>query len=63
MACDYTLIGEELFAASGLVAKDPAVAAAVWGQDWIRYVIIASLLTGGVVFAIWGFNLGAWLTG
>jgi len=63
VACDYTLIGEELFAASGLVAKDQTIAAAVWGQDWIRYLIIASLIVGGVVFSIWGFNLGTWLTG
>lgn len=60
VACDYTLIGEELFAASGIVARDPAAAAAVWSQDWLKYLVISLLLMGAVLTATVGFNLFKW---
>lgn len=62
VACDYTLIGEELFAASGVIARDRAITAAVWGQDWLRYAIIAMLLGGALATSIWGVNISGWLT-
>ena len=33
VACDYTLIGEELFVASGYLTKDPQVLGSIKGQD------------------------------
>lgn len=49
VACDYTLIGEELFAASGYLSGDPSILASVRAQDILK-VIIAALL---IVAAIW----------
>ncbi|MBI5869000.1 MAG: hypothetical protein HZB43_12065 [candidate division Zixibacteria bacterium] len=60
VACDYTLIGEELFAASGIVAKDPAAAAAVWSQDWLKYLVLTLLIVGAALTATVGFNLFQW---
>ncbi|HOP06818.1 MAG TPA: hypothetical protein PLF13_05945 [candidate division Zixibacteria bacterium] len=48
VACDYTLIGEELFAASGYLSKDPSILASVRAQDIIKLIIIAFLLVAAV---------------
>jgi len=38
IACDYTLLGEELFAASGYISGNRDALASVWAQDWLRIV-------------------------
>jgi hypothetical protein len=54
VACDYTLIGEELFAASSMVSRDPRATASIWAQDWLKYVTIAALIVGAV--SVWAFR-------
>lgn len=54
VACDYTLIGEELFAASSMVSRDPRAAASIWAQDWLKYATLAALLIGAV--GVWVFK-------
>jgi hypothetical protein len=44
VACDYTLIGEELFAASGYLSGDQAIIASVRAQDILKIVIAAILI-------------------
>ena len=39
VACDYTLIGEELFAASGYLSGDHSIQASVRAQDMLKIVI------------------------
>jgi hypothetical protein len=53
VACDYTLIGEELFAASGYLSGDESILASVRSQDIIK-VIIAVLLIAATLWA--GFD-------
>lgn len=48
VACDYTLIGEELFAASGYLTKDPMVLGSIKAQDWLKIVIIVLIILGGI---------------
>ena len=48
VACDYTLIGEELFAASGYLSKDPAILASVRAQDILKIVLVALLCLAAV---------------
>jgi hypothetical protein len=50
VACDFTLIGEELFAASGYLSGDRAILASVRAQDILKIVIVAFLL----VAIVWG---------
>jgi len=50
VACDYTLIGEELFAASGYLSRDPLVTGSIKAQDWLKVVIVI-LIVLGVVFS------------
>ncbi len=50
VACDYTLIGEELFAASGYLSGNRSILASVQAQDMMK-VIIAVLLILAVIWA------------
>ena len=43
-ACDYTLIGEEFFAASAYLSREPILIGTLIGQDWGKIVILLSLL-------------------
>lgn len=53
VSCDYVLIGEELFAASGYLSKDPQVIGSLKGSD-ISKIIIITLLIIGVILALAG---------
>jgi hypothetical protein len=44
--CDYTLIGEELFAAAALVSGDPVSRSTIKAHDWFKVVIVACILAG-----------------
>ena len=57
-ACDYTLIGEELFAASAYLAKEPKLLGSLKGQDMGKAIILISLIIGVILetFGIWKFS-------
>lgn len=45
-ACDYTLIGEELYAASAYLSQDPKQLGGIRGQDISKLLLIASIAVG-----------------
>jgi len=47
-SCDYTLIGEELYAASAYLSKDPLLVGSLKGQDACKLLIIGSVLVGSL---------------
>jgi hypothetical protein len=49
-SCDYTLIGEEFFAASAYLSGDPLQIGSLKGQDWGKFVSVLVLVVG-VFFA------------
>ena len=53
-ACDYTLIGEEFFAASAYLSKKPELMGGVRGQDMIKVVVIATIIISTVLMVIYG---------
>jgi hypothetical protein len=55
VACDYTLIGEELFVASGYLTQDPQVLGSIKGQDWLKALVVLLILVGGIA-GILGWN-------
>jgi hypothetical protein len=55
VACDYTLIGEELFVASGYLTQDPQVLGSIKGQDWLKAIIVLLILIGGIA-GVLGFR-------
>ena len=57
-ACDYTLIGEELYAASTYLSKEPMLLGSLRGQDWGKVLIFATLVLG-VLLELSGVN---WIT-
>ena len=49
VACDYTLIGEELYAASAYLSREPKLLSTLKGSDYMKVVIIFLLLIGGAI--------------
>jgi hypothetical protein len=48
-ACDYTLIGEELYAASAYLSREPLLLGSLKGQDWSKLALMAALVIGIVL--------------
>ncbi|MFH0765349.1 MAG: fibronectin type III domain-containing protein [Calditrichota bacterium] len=61
-ACDYTLIGEELFAASAYLSGDQRAIASLRGQDVGKIMAMGSILLGSVLVTIstLGGGTGFW---
>ena len=57
-ACDYTLIGEELYAAGAYLSRQPVLVGALRGQDMAKALLIVAIVlgtllaTGGVLFEL-----------
>lgn len=45
-ACDYTLMGEELYAASAYLSHEPIMLGGLKGQDFVKLIIIVLILVG-----------------
>jgi len=48
VACDYTLIGEELYAASAYLGREPKLLGTLKGQDWAKALFIAATIIGAL---------------
>lgn len=48
-ACDFTLIGEEFFAASAYLSKEPSVVASIEAADRLKMVYIIVILVGVIL--------------
>ena len=55
VSCDYTLIGEELFAASAYLSEDPQQLGSLKGHDFGKLIFII-LITAGVILEILGYG-------
>ena len=47
-ATDYTLIGEELYAASAYLGREPVLLGTLKGQDWGKAVVMIALILGAL---------------
>ncbi len=45
-ACDYVLIGDEYYAASAFLTRQPVLVGSLIGQDWCKLAMIAMILCG-----------------
>lgn len=54
-ACDYTLIGEELYAASAYISREPVLLGGIKAQDYSKALIVIIILTFTLLAL--GFNL------
>ncbi|MGE5559721.1 MAG: DUF6754 domain-containing protein [Chloroflexota bacterium] len=48
-ACDYTLLGEEIYAASAYLSRDPVLVGNLIGQDWGKWFAAVVILVGAVL--------------
>jgi hypothetical protein len=49
VSCDYTLIGEELFAASAYLSKEPNQLGSLKGQDLVKLIIVVMIIVGCIM--------------
>ncbi len=54
-ACDYTLMGEELFAASAYLSHEPLMLGGLKGQDFVKIIIVICILLGVILMT---FGIG-----
>lgn len=59
VACDYTLIGEELFAASAYLSREPLLLGSLKGQDIAKALIMVALLVGVALVTLDVFTGGS----
>lgn len=59
-ACDYTLIGEELFAASAYLSKDPKLLGSLKGQDVGKFIFLAAILLGVFLMTFGLMDISPW---
>jgi hypothetical protein len=57
-ACDYTLIGEELFAASAYLSRDPKLLSNLKATDWYKMICIGLMLLGSLLVTL--DSIGWW---
>jgi hypothetical protein len=48
-ACDYTLIGEELYAASAYISREPLLLGAIKGEDYGKIIIVGILVAASIL--------------
>ncbi len=51
-ACDYTLIGEELYAASAYLSREPLLLGSLKGQDYGKAIILAVIVIGSALLLL-----------
>ncbi len=59
--CDYTLIGEELYAASAYLSREPILVGTLRGQDIGKAVLVFLLLLGTVLSTVGGESVSPFL--
>jgi hypothetical protein len=69
-SCDYTLIGEELYAASAYLSREPVLLGGLKGQDTVKFIVGIVLILGVVAATLTAtgviesnFMIPVWSTG
>jgi hypothetical protein len=57
VACDYTLIGEELYAASVYLSREPILLGTLKAQDWAKGLVVVSIIVALALRWIFDVNL------
>jgi hypothetical protein len=58
-ACDYTIIGEELYAASAYISREPTLLGSLKGQDAFKALVIVLIVLGVVLMTVGVLTRGA----
>ncbi len=57
VACDYTLMGEELYAASAYLSREPLLLGGLIGQDWGKAIIVLILIITTLIGLLTSFKI------
>jgi uncharacterized protein DUF6754 len=60
VACDYTLIGEEYYAASALLSNEPLLLGSLKAADIVKLLLIVVILIGCLLYTFGNPSLGLW---
>jgi hypothetical protein len=50
--CDYSLIGEELYALGAYVSEDPTVSSSLAGQDIGKFLAVLLIVLGSILLTL-----------
>jgi len=56
-ACDYTLLGEELFAASAYLSREPRQLGSLKGQDMGKILFLTAIIVGIILATFFNYNI------
>jgi hypothetical protein len=59
-ACDYTLIGEELYAASAYISREPLLLGSLKGQDYSKFIIVSLVVLGTLLALAFSLDTPSW---
>ncbi len=59
-ACDYTLIGEEFFAASAYLSQEPQLIGGVKGQDMVKILILGTIVLATLLRYLFDMGWISW---
>jgi len=62
VACDYTLIGEELYAASAYLSGEPKLVGSLKGADLMKIAIVTTVAVGCLLESLGIHALTLWMT-
>ncbi len=51
-ACDYTIIGDEYYAASAYISREPTLLGSLVGQDFCKALIVLAVIIGTIAISI-----------
>ncbi|MCC6403084.1 MAG: hypothetical protein IT207_03660 [Fimbriimonadaceae bacterium] len=51
-ACDYVLLGDEFYAASAYLTREPVLVGSLVGQDWCKIMITAAVFLGALFHGV-----------
>ncbi len=60
-ACDYTIIGEELYAVSAYLSREPSLLATLKATDMVKLLIMVLIVVGALGATFSSHDLGPWL--
>ncbi len=55
-ACDYVIIGDEFYAASAYLSRNPTLLGSIVAQDYCKLIMIAATIIGIIAISILGFQ-------
>jgi hypothetical protein len=60
-ACDYAILGEELYAVSAYLSREPQLMAQLKSTDLVKGIVVLLIIAGAISVTFFDFDLGAWL--